>query len=137
MAAGPDPPPSPDGDVRETLRELVARVAELEVAGERLRESLAKELRTGRVVVVADDGHERIVLTASDGYGQVTAFAVSPQRDRTCVELFVTDPMNGDGAEVGVELVDSGTTVASLSMFEGRRARLWIDDDPSRLSGEQ
>jgi hypothetical protein len=136
MATGPDPPTGEDGDVRQLLRELAARVSLLEIEGEHLRDSVAEEVRTRRIVVVGDDGHERIVLGAHDQYGHVTVFAASPAPGSTCVELFVTDPVDGDGAEVGLALIDAGDTVATVNVFEGRRAQLWVDDAPSRRPTE-
>jgi hypothetical protein len=132
MAAGSDPPTGGDDDVHQLLRELAARVSVLELEGEHLRDSMAEQLRTRRVVVVGEDGHERVVLGAHDQFGHVTVFAASSKRDTTCAELFVTDPVDGDGAEIGLALIEAGDTVATLNVFEGHRARLWIDEHPDR-----
>jgi hypothetical protein len=132
MAIGPRPPMDGDGDVRDALRELAARVRWLEDEGADLRAELRREVRARRIVVVDERGQERIVLGAHDRFGHVTVFAASVPPESTCVELFAVDAVEGDGAELGVALIDRGDTVATFNLFEGRRARLWIDDDPDR-----
>jgi hypothetical protein len=131
MASGRNVPID-DSDVRRLLGEVSASVRWLQDELTDLRALLATELRTRRVVVVDEAGFERIVLAAHEKYGHVTVFAAAPGRASTCVELFVTDRVDEDGAEVGVALVDAGDTVATLNAFTGRRARLWVDDGPSR-----
>lgn len=131
MATG-DGLPRDEDELRELVHELAARVSWLELEWAHFQQSVSREVRTGRVVIVGDDGHARVVLDAHDKYGHVTVFASSPGPDATCVELHVTDPVDGDGAEVGLSLIDAGDTVATLNVFEGQQARLWIDEPPRR-----
>lgn len=125
--------------------EIVARLR-AEVADLRLR--LDEEVRTRRVVVVDEAGAPRIRLTASaggdsqvalfdgDGFervrvtgkpdiGTVSVAARSPGDDLTQVEVFALDRDEDDGAYVGVELIDQGTSVAGFALYEGRPPRIW------------
>jgi hypothetical protein len=128
MSNDPGPPPDED-DLGRRLRELAARVGWLEIEGARLRTAIEEQVRTRRVVVVDDAGRERIVLAAHGRFGHVTVVAASAGDDTTAVELFATDPVDGDGAEVGVAVIDEGDVVATLNVFEGRRAGLWVDEE--------
>ena len=110
-------------------RSMVERIAVLEAAVAELQASLAREVRTRRVVVVDRDGFERVVIGAPDGFGHVTVRARTRADGSTCVELFANDPADGDGAEVGVALSAGGELVATLSVFEGRPAALWLGDE--------
>ncbi len=81
------------------------------------------------MVVIEDDGFERIVLSADASHGEVVV-AARPSEDRsTKAVLFALDSEDAEGPFVGMELVDRGNSVAGLSLLEGHRPRLW-DDTP-------
>src|SRR6266545_5394684 len=100
MTDRPTPPPSEDGDLAQLLRRLEARVSWLEVEGVRLLDAVAEEIQTRRVVVVDDDGRERIVLGAHERFAHVTVHARPSARDSTSVELFANDPADGRACTV-------------------------------------
>lgn len=117
--------PPTGGDILHVEDRLAALQAEVAA----LRDELRHEIRTRRVVVVEEDGFERIVLGADDSHGEVVV-AARPSRDQsTRTELFALDSDDAEGPFVGVELVDRGNSVAGLSVLEGYRPQLW-DDTP-------
>jgi hypothetical protein len=116
----------PTGGESPRVSDLLAAL-QAEVAA--LRAELHREIRTRRVVVVEEDGFERIVLSADGSHGEVVV-AARPSQDRlTRTELFALDSDDTEGPFVGIELVDRGNSVAGLSVLEGHRPRLW-DDTP-------
>ena len=120
--------PRPAGaPVEQALRDLSDAVQCLrdEVAG--LRDGIAREVRTERVVVVEPGGFERIELTARARFGHVTVRGRTPDGASSCAELFATDPVDGDGAHVGVALTAAGDVVAMLDVLEGGAGQLWFD----------
>jgi hypothetical protein len=117
----------------------------------RLRLQIADEVRTQRVVIVDETGvgrirlsatageHCRVVLLDEDGFerlhltgrpdGGVLAIAGrSLSGEPTRVDVFAIDPEDDAGAYVGVELVDAGNTVAGFTAIEGRPPRTWTTD---------
>lgn len=139
-SGAPDGSPGPHEDVLALLR---AEVADL-----RLR--LATEVRTGRVVILDEEGTARIQLTASsdggsrialldaDGFERVqlvgeldrgiVSVACRPGgTDLTRVDVFGLDADDTDAAYTGVELVDRGNSVAGFALYEGRPPRTWTD----------
>ena len=116
----------PGSEERPVTAEQLA-VVQQEVAA--LRAELRTEVRTRRVVVIEDDGFERIVLSADESHGEIVV-AARPSEDRsTKAVLFALDSEDAEGPFVGMELVDRGNSVAGLSLLEGHRPRLW-DDTP-------
>jgi len=111
-----------------TVRDLVERVGALSAELADLRTSLASEVRTRRVVVVEEDGFERIILGARDRFGHVTVVSRTPPGASTIAELFANDPVDADGANVGVALTDAGNVVATLDVADDRAPRLWTSD---------
>ena len=94
-----------------------------------LRAELAEGVRTRSVTVVDPDGFERIRLTADGDGGHVVLRTRGPGGDVTQVDLFALDAEDAtDRPYVGVELVDRGTSVAGLALYEGRHPRLWTHD---------
>ena len=47
----------------------------------------------------------------------------------TAVEMFVHDPVDGDGTSLGFELIDGGNVVGSFSLVSPQHPTLWIDGD--------
>jgi hypothetical protein len=131
MSSAGQPPASEDVEYARMLRELEGRVRALEGEVASFRAAVASEVRTSRVLVVDDDGFERIVLGVADQFGHITVYGRSVGDGSACAELFANDPSGGDGAEVGFTLTDGGDVVAALNVFEQRPPRLWIDGDRS------
>jgi hypothetical protein len=75
------------------------------------------EVRTRRVVVVDADGRPRIVLSAEGGAAVVRVDA--PGGDPS-VELFAVDPIDADGAEIGLALVVGGDVADGLRILVPR-----------------
>ena len=115
-----------------------------------LRSQLAEEVRSRRVVVVdetgiarirltADEGQCRIVLLDADGFARITlttkpdtgtlTIATRPRSvDPTRVDVFALDAEEADPDDapaVGIELIDTGNSVAGLTLYEGREPTLW------------
>lgn len=80
-----------------------------------------------RLVMLDDDGFERVQLTANHHIGTVALAGRAGSGVPTRVEMFALDCDEGDGAYVGVELVDEGNSVAGFVLYEGRRARTWTE----------
>jgi hypothetical protein len=122
----------------DRLDQIVEAVGSLRHELTELRASLAREVRTRRVVVIEEDGSDRVVLEARGRYGRVgvlgfgtgraTALPVNGTRP-TCVELVANDATDGEGPHLAVALTDSGDVVATLEVHEGRRPVLWIGPD--------
>lgn len=114
----------------------------------RLRLQIEDEVRTHRVVIVDETGvgrirlsaaageHCRVVLLDEDGFerlhltgrpdGGVLGIAGRPLGgEPTRIDVFASDPEDHAGAYVGVELVDSGNSVAGFTVLEGRPPRTW------------
>ncbi len=110
------------------------------------------EIAVRRIVIVDDDDVVRIILTTSaegdgqislhdaDGFTRATLTATqdvaslalngrSGSGEATRVEVVALDPGDGDGAYVGVELVDRGNGVAGFSLHEGRPPQIWTAPD--------
>ncbi len=121
-------------------------VLRAEVTALRLR--LEGEVRTHRVVVIDEagiarvristsaDGASQIDLLDADGFGRI-GISAAPERGAvsitsrgsggqpTRVDVFALDPDEPDAAYVGVELIDRGTSVAGVALYEGRPPRTW------------
>jgi hypothetical protein len=116
-----------DGDaVHRQLDEIDVALRSLSDELQALRDALGRELRTRRIVVVEDDGFERVLVTTRGTFGFVAVRGRDGEGGATCVELFASDPIDGDGANVGVSLSDRGDVVAALDVLERHRARLWV-----------
>src|SRR5882762_4519852 len=87
---------------------LTDRVRQLTEELLELRRSSDREVRTRRLVVVEEDGFERIVAEGGGRFGQVTVYGRTPDGRSTCVELFVNDPVDANAAHAGMALVDGG-----------------------------
>jgi hypothetical protein len=124
----------PDGEDRDRLDQLVGRVFgqldELRAELSRLRASLEIEIRTRRIVVREDDGFERVVIGAHGRWGGVAVHGRAHRPGSTSAELFANDPVDGDGANVGLSLADAGNVVATFEVLQGRRPALWIAPEP-------
>ncbi len=117
----------------------------------RLRLQIADEVRTRRVVIVDERGvgrirlsatageHCRVVLLDEDGFerlhltgqpdgGTLGIAGRSLSGEPTRVDVFATDPEDDAGAYIGVELVDAGNTIAGVTAIEGRPPRTWTAD---------
>jgi hypothetical protein len=125
----PDPASPTEPDPATALRDLVDRLGTLEEEVAELRESLAREVRSRRIVVVEEDGFERIVLGARDRFGHVSVQSRTAVGTSTTAELFANDGLDGDAAEVGVALTDRGEVVSTLDVTSGRPPRLWVSPD--------
>lgn len=82
-----------------------------------------------RFVMLDDDGFERIQLMAKPYIATVSLVGQAEAGEPTRVEMFALDFDEGDGAYVGLELVDNGNSVAGFVLYEGRRARTWTEAD--------
>lgn len=80
-----------------------------------------------RMVLLNEDGFERIRLRGLRDIGFVEVAARSNSRYPTRVEMFAHDPVDGDECQVGVHLVDRGDGVGGLDVFEGGDAVVWTD----------
>jgi hypothetical protein len=97
--------------------ELAERLDAVEQLLGKLIERTATELRTRRLVVTEDDGFERVVIDASGSHGEVTVSARPGSAGPAAVDLYAHDASDGDGANVGVALVDQGNVVRSFDVF--------------------
>ena len=82
----------------------------------------------GRIDLLDADGFERITISGAPDRGAVTLTArPDPDSDAhpTRVELFALDPEPPDRAYVGLELIDTGTTVAGFALYESHPPHPW------------
>ncbi|HEU5152055.1 MAG TPA: hypothetical protein VFU19_16290 [Iamia sp.] len=130
----------PDGDDPADVEQLREEVASL-------RRQIEGEVRTRSVLIVDEDGADRVRLSAdgdacrvvlvdTDGFERVSLEADGTQGALRIagrangpgpnrVDVFAIDPEDDAGIYVGVELVDAGTSVAGFTAMEGRRPRTW------------
>ncbi len=85
-----------------------ARLGAVERLLGELIEHLGHEVRTRRVVVVEDDGFERVILASGGRHGEVTVAARNPGVGTTAAELYAHDAVEGDGPHAGVALIEDG-----------------------------
>jgi hypothetical protein len=93
-----------------------------------------EEVRCRRLVVVDDDGFERVVIDSGRGAGQVGVFAGAPGQGAAAL-LFGVDTQDGEGATVGFALVERGEARVMLDLVDGHEPALWIvgaDDEPGQ-----
>lgn len=76
-------------------------------------------------MLLDEDGFERLHLTGRPDSGIVGVAGRSSSGEPARVDVFATDPEDDAGAYVGVELVDSGNSVAGFTTIEGRPPRSW------------
>lgn len=79
----------------------------------------------GEISLFDGDGFRRIRIAASAERGAVTIAAQAPDGEPTRVEVFGLDRDGTDGAYVGVEVIDRGTSVAGIALQEGRAPQVW------------
>lgn len=73
------------------------------------------EIRTQRLVIVDARGRDRVVVEAGPGHASVLVRAPAADgRGTTGVELYVVDPIEPDGAEVGLALIVHGDVVGGV-----------------------
>jgi hypothetical protein len=107
------------GELRDELRLLRE-----ELAG--LRSDVAAEVRTRRLVVVDSQGFERLVAEGGDDHGFLAVRGRAGERRCTAVELYVNDPVDGDGTHAGVALGEDGDIVAALEVTGHGEPTLWL-----------
>lgn len=95
----------------DQLSRLEDRLASLELELALLRASVEERLRTRQIVVIDDDGHERIVLDARRGTGSILVRIPGPGGTTTGVEVYASQPEVGP-AEVGLCVLRDGDVVS-------------------------
>ena len=98
----------------DQLSRLEDRLASLELEIALLRASVEERLRTRQIVVVDDEGNERIVLDARHGTGSVVVRVPGPGGATTGVEIFASQPELG-APEVGLCVLRDGDVVSRWS----------------------
>lgn len=78
-----------------------------------------------RLVLLDEDGFERIALTAGAGTGVLDLAGRSGSEHPTRARLYTHDPADGDGCAVGLHLVVQGNAAAGLEVVEGRSTHVW------------
>lgn len=129
--------PAADAAVLSRLRAEVADLR-LQIGAEiRTRQVVVvDEAGTGRIRLTASGGQSHVVLLDKDGFerlhlmgrldiGVLTIAGRSLSGEATQVEVFAHDPKDGDGAQIGVHLVDGGDGVAGFDLYEGQTATTW------------
>lgn len=113
----------------ESIADEVTRLAEtVDALAARLDSRDAELLAcvtTRRVEVLDPDNVVRVVLSATDQRSSIEVRTSSPSPNSTVIELFATDA-DHDDACAGLELVDNGNVVASLSRQGDGWARFWL-----------
>lgn len=117
----------PDGGVDRMLG-LTREVRSLHDELSALRDALATEVRTRRIVVVEADGFERCIVDAAGTHAVITLAGRSEPGLSTAMDFYVDDAMDGDGPSVGLALIDRGNVVASFGLVSPQSPRVWIDD---------
>ena len=93
-----------------------------------LRDDLAREVRTRRIVVVEEDDFERCTISTSGTLGVITLAARCAPGLSTAMDLYVEDASEGDGPSVALALWDEGDAVASFGLVSPHEPELWIHD---------
>lgn len=122
--------PVADGDVAGRLSRLEAELAALCRSVEELRLELAREVRTGRLVLADGDGPEGLVVESGPGHRSLSLRSHDRHGATTAVELFAHDPADGQPGSVGVALGVGGDVVATLEVVDGGEPVLWLDGTP-------
>ena len=97
--------------VTEQLERLEDRLAALEFEIALLRASVEERLRTRQLVVVDEDGAERIVLDARHGTGSVLVRLAGAGGATNGVEIYASEPELGP-SEIGVCVIRDGDVVS-------------------------
>lgn len=87
------------------------RLASLELELALLRASVEERLRTRQIVVVDEEGVERIVLDARHGTGSVLVRLAGPPGRTTGVEVYASQPELGP-PEIGLCVLRDGDVVS-------------------------
>ncbi len=74
---------------------------------------VSDEVRTRRLVVVDEAGRPRVTVTVERGAASVRVDAAGGDPS---AELFAVDPVDADGAEVGLALVRGGDVVTIVAV---------------------
>ena len=115
--------------------DIVERLEAVERLLGKMIERTATELRTRRLVVIEDDGFERVVIDALGSHGEVTVTARGGSSGSTAVDLFAHDASEGDGASAGLALVERGSVVGSFAAMAGTAPLLSVETQPNAGSG--
>ncbi|HEU5151780.1 MAG TPA: hypothetical protein VFU19_14865 [Iamia sp.] len=78
-----------------------------------------------RLVLLDEDGFERIGLAAERGVGVLDLSGRSGSEHPSRVRMYAHDPADGDGCAVGLHLVVQGNAAAGLEAVEGRSTHVW------------
>ncbi|HVC25449.1 MAG TPA: hypothetical protein VND23_06820 [Acidimicrobiales bacterium] len=82
---------------------------------ERAITAIEREVRTRRLVVVDDDGDERVVAEVADGHAELRLDLPRGQRgQRSSVLIFATPPSAELGEGVGLQLWGDGDSLLEL-----------------------
>lgn len=98
-------------DLTDRIADLEARLASLELEVVMLRATVEEHVRTRRLVVVDDEGVERIVLDARNRTGSVLVRIAGPDGATTGVEVYACEADAGP-PEVGLCVVRDGEVVS-------------------------
>ncbi len=79
------------------------------------------------LILLDEDGFERISLKGLAEVGAVEVAGRSRSGERTRVELVAHDPADTDGCMVGLCLVDRGNEVGGVHVFEEQEAHVWTE----------
>lgn len=143
-----DRPTGEEGDAPAQVDPVAFERLQREVTDLRLQ--IGDEVRTGRLVVVDEagiararitaqsggdcrlvlldeDGFERVSLRGLDEVGAIEVAARSRSGEPTRASVIAHDPSDGDGCMVGLYLTDRGNEVAGFHVFEERQADVWTD----------
>lgn len=80
-----------------------------------------------RLVLLDEDGFERISLMGLDHVGAIEVAARSRSGKPSRAEVVAHDPADADGCVVGLYLFDRGNEVAGFHVFEERQADVWTE----------
>lgn len=122
-------------DAGVTVRELCNRVDGLRAELQALQLAMADQLRTGKIVVVDEDGVERIDISATSEVAEIVVRSRRAGPGTTAVIISAHDGHDLDPGHLSIGLAEDGDVVAGISLVAGQTPEWWGEPGAADGSG--